>query len=176
MIIANRFRNRVNDGDFCRLWQSAANVYEVADAVGVTPNAVKIRASQLRKRGRDLKKFPPVRTSFPRRRLGRQHDAPGLRTDGRPNHKPKADYCPGVEFSGTGNGFSELEFEEALAAINDPRMPLADRQFEAELTSEIYRRAAAIREARPARATVEDRQRPVGVTVIPDSEVLDSRR
>lgn len=174
MIRNNTFRERVRDNDFCRLWQSAASVYEVAEALGVTPNAVKIRASQLRKRGRSLKKFPPIRTSYPRRRLGRADDAPGLRTDGRPNHKPKADYCPGVEFSG--NGFTELEFEEALAAINDPRTPLTDRQYLDELTSEIYRRAAAIREARPAKATVEDRKQPVGMTVIASSQVFDTRR
>lgn len=173
MISTNRFRERVNDGEFCRIWQTAANVYEAADALGVTPNAAKIRASQLRKRGRSLKKFPPVRIAYPKRRLGRGDDSPGLRTDGRPNHKPKSDYCPGVDLSG---GLTELEFDEALAAINDPRVPLFDREMLAELTTEIYRRAAVIREARPAKATLEDRKRPVDVTVIPSSEVFDSRR
>ena len=71
---------------------------------------------------------------------------------------------------------TETEFDEALAAINDPRMPLESREFLDDLTDEIYRRAAEIRGARSARSTVEDRKRPVDVTVIPSSQVFDVRR
>lgn len=71
---------------------------------------------------------------------------------------------------------TELEFDEALAAINDPRAPQTDRRFLDDLTGEIYRRAAAIRAARSTRTTPEDRKRPVDVQVIPSAQVFDTRR
>lgn len=159
MMRKSTFKERVSDDEFAKAWQASTSVYELAGTWGVTPNVVKIRACHLRRLGHDLKRMPPV-SNGPRRQ---------------PPPRPKREAVTDLVFQPQ-RFATEMDYDEALAAINDPRMPLTDREMLADLTDEIYRRAAAIREARSGRPTPEDLKRPVDVTVIASSQVFDTRR
>ena len=50
-------RPKIAKDIFLQVWQEAASLSEVSVALGMTPSAVSVRASILRKHGEDLKKF-----------------------------------------------------------------------------------------------------------------------
>jgi hypothetical protein len=147
----------VTDAEFAVMWNKASTPSMLAATLGLTCQAVGNRATRLRKEGYGLK------------RMRKPSPSTAARTDGRPNHRPVADYCEGVDFGDDG-------VDALLERLNNPRGVMPNREEQQQLTDGIYARAAMIRAARPADSsgqttTREDQPLPVAMNVIDTTDI-----